>query len=698
MKQIQLPYNFDPEVRPYQAQIWNDPRRNKVLVIHRRAGKTSLALNKLIFEAILNPNKVYWYICPTMRQAKDIVWKAPEMLSKYLPPEAEDKRNEVELTIYLKNGSQIHIKGADNPDSLRGMNPYGIIVDEYAQIKPQLYDEVIMPILGANAGWIWLIGTPNGRNDFWTKFKMAEQNLERWQPFLLQASKSSILSREVLLEIQQGMTERAFQQEFECQFLESSGQIFRRILENAKSTPEEPQQSDYFMGVDLARLQDWTVIKVFDTKTHREVYHDRFNQVDWNLQEARIEAVARRYNNALIRIDATGVGDPIVQALQAKGLSVEPFTLTNTSKGNLIRNLAICLEQDKIKILPNEQTINELQAFTYEVSITGNVRYNAPTGQHDDCFVKGTMILTDHGQVPIEKIKIGDLVMTRRGLRSVVMTRNRMKKVINNLGLTGTPTHPVILKDGIKDLVKVNAIDILHVWNEKLSIIEEKTITDIRNQNGDNCEFIIGDTISGKHHRSRFIDKYILIRMAKYLRAMLSTIRMRILSTTIFPTLKLSLVNSMPQNICLHPRDASNLVRTGKSRLRSYWRGGWLGEKHPKGKRSLGQMLMLVFIIPCHGMRFVWSVIRSLFTHLRLAVDFVVEFVADVLRVKRSVYNLQVAGCPEYFANNILVHNCVISLALAVWDLPDKPVAIDVLDQPDSVLFHSNYNQYGEPI
>lgn len=393
-KQILLPYNFEPENRLYQAKIWNDPRKNKVLVIHRRAGKTSLAINKLIFEAILNPRKIYWYICPTMRQAKDIVWKAPDMLSRYLPPEAEDKRNEVELTIYLKNGSQIHIKGADNPHSLRGMNPYGIIVDEYAQIKPELYDEIIMPILGANGGWLWLVGTPQGKNDFWKRFKMAE-NMEGWQALRLKASESNILNKEVLEEIKKGMTERAFQQEFECEFHENAGQIFRRILENAKAMIEEPRESEYVMGVDLARLQDWTVIKVIDTKTKREVYHDRFNQVDWNLQEARIESVARRYKNALIRIDATGVGDPIVQALQAKGLRVEPFTLTNTTKGNIIRNLAMLLEQDKIKILPEEQTLSEIQAYTYDISSTGTIKYNAPHGQHDDCVIALALAVWD---------------------------------------------------------------------------------------------------------------------------------------------------------------------------------------------------------------------------------------------------------------------------------------------------------------
>lgn len=386
-KKVELPYNFDPTNRPYQAKVWNSPERNKVLIIHRRAGKTSLAINWLIYQAILNPKKIFWYLCPTIKQAKEIVWKAPEMLIKYLPPEAVDKKNEVELTIYLKNGSQIHVKGADNPDSLRGTDPYGIIIDEYAQIKPQLYDEVLLPILGANGGWVWLIGTPKGKNDFWFKWQMAKIT-EGWQALQLRASESNILSEQVIAELKASMTERSFAQEFETEFLENSGQVFRRILENARSTIQEPTATgEYVMGVDLARLQDWTVIKIIDTKRHIEVYHDRFNQVDWNLQAARIEAVARRYNNARIRIDATGVGDPIVSALQSRGLGVDPYTITNSSKNNLITNLALKLEQDKIKILPDDHTVTELQNFGYELSANNNVKYGAPDGQHDDCVI-----------------------------------------------------------------------------------------------------------------------------------------------------------------------------------------------------------------------------------------------------------------------------------------------------------------------
>lgn len=396
--QIELPYNFSFSERPYQKEIINDPNPNKVLVLHRRAGKTSLAINKLIIEAIINPSKIFYYVCPTQRQAKDIVWKAPNMLDRFLPPQAVDKKNEVELTIYLKNKSQIQIKGADNPDSLRGTDPFGIVLDEYAQMKPEVYEEIFRPVLAFNGGWSWFIGTPKGKNHFYTQYLKAQNN-KNWQSVLLKASKSGILSPEELEVIRQESIEKTFLQEFECEFLDGEGVVFRRVRFNATAKPQEPVNGkQYIMGVDLAKVVDWTVIAVVDRHTHELVHFERFNQIDWQLQKARIEAVARRYNNCPIRIDSTGVGDPIAEDLKRTGLSVYDYKFTNQSKKLLIENLVIMLEQDKIKILDIPEIIQELENFSYEMSSQGNIRYGAPEGQHDDCVIGLALAYFDIGE------------------------------------------------------------------------------------------------------------------------------------------------------------------------------------------------------------------------------------------------------------------------------------------------------------
>lgn len=386
---IELPYNFSFSERPYQKEIINDPRKNKVLVLHRRAGKTSLAVNKLIIEAIMNPGRVYHYVFPLQSQAREVVWKSPDMINKYLPPHPEiAEKNSTEMAIYFKNNSQIRIKGADNPDSHRGGNPFGIILDESAQIKPELYAEVYRPVLEFNDGWIWFIGTPKGKNHFHTQFLKAQNNPDTWQAVRLQASKSGILTQEQLEVIRRESTETIWLQEYECEFLDDGGAVIRRVRHNATATPQDPiNGKQYIMGVDLAKVVDWTVICVIDRHTHELVHFERFNQINWSLQKARIEAAARRYNNCPVRIDSTGVGDPITEDLKRVGLEVIPYNFTNQSKRMLVENLAILFEQDKIKIQNIPELIDELEQFTYQQTARGNIIYGAPEGQHDDCVM-----------------------------------------------------------------------------------------------------------------------------------------------------------------------------------------------------------------------------------------------------------------------------------------------------------------------
>lgn len=343
---------------------------------------------KLNLEAICNPGKQYYYICPTLKQAKDIVWNNPEMMNSLIPEQAIERVNASELIIFYKNKAQIHIKGGDNPDSLKGMNPFGVILDEFATMKPSVYNEVIFPVINANDGWCWRIGTPKGKNHLWQAFMTGLQNPDKYQCVHMQASTAGILTSKQLENAKITMIDKLFRQEYECEWFDNEGTVFRRIKENIAETLAEPSSdSMYIMGVDLARHQDWTVITVVDFYKRKVVYVDRFNQIEYPLQKARIEAISRRYGGCEIVIDATGVGDPICSDLQAVGLAVTPYVFTNQSKLELIHNLSLLLEQDRIKIPNFEPLIFELQNFNYEMSKSGKVIYSAPEGLHDDCVM-----------------------------------------------------------------------------------------------------------------------------------------------------------------------------------------------------------------------------------------------------------------------------------------------------------------------
>lgn len=374
------------DLMPHQKEVLKDKTRFKVLVWHRRARKTSTALEKVALEAF-NPhikNKVYWIVYPTYAEAKDAIWKDPNMLFRVIPKELVARQNEVELTLYLHGGSVICLKGADHPDTLRGAGPYGVIFDEFATMKYEAWG-IVEPILRANGGWAWFIGTPKGKNHLYDLYNRGQgENLE-WKSWLLKASNSGIINPFQLEEARKSMRQDLYNQEWECEFLEGAAQVFRGVAGVLTSIPEAPKQEHlYVIGADLAKVRDYTVLVVYDRKTNRQVFQDRFNTIEWPFQKKRIISIAKHYNNALVMLDATGLGDPIADDLIRAGVAIEPIKITEQIKKDLVEKLSIWIEQKKIKILPVDETRFELENFGYEIGPTGRIRYGAPEGYYDD--------------------------------------------------------------------------------------------------------------------------------------------------------------------------------------------------------------------------------------------------------------------------------------------------------------------------
>ncbi len=129
------------------------------------------------------------------------------------------------------------------------------------------------------------------------------------------------------------------------------------------------------------------MISVYDRETNCQVYQDRFQTLEWGFQKQKIFSVAKHYNNALVFIDATGLGDPIADDLSRMGLAIEPMKLTNESKKQIIEKMMIWTEQEKIRMINIPETINEFNIFTYDISAHGKIIYNAPQGFHDDIVI-----------------------------------------------------------------------------------------------------------------------------------------------------------------------------------------------------------------------------------------------------------------------------------------------------------------------
>lgn len=166
MEEKRVELQFFPH--KHQQAIRDSQARFKVVVAGRRFGKTIFAINELIRMALENPNSLNWYIGPTYRQAKDIAWK---MLFQNLPIELISSKNEVELSIELIQGATIALKGADNPEGLKGVGLNYAVLDEYGEMKEEVWDEAIRPMLIDSKGSAIFIGTPVGYNHFWKLYQ-----------------------------------------------------------------------------------------------------------------------------------------------------------------------------------------------------------------------------------------------------------------------------------------------------------------------------------------------------------------------------------------------------------------------------------------------------------------------------------------------------------------------------------------------
>ena len=209
-----------------------------VIVAHRRCGKTVACINDLIVKALLENKKhaQYAYIAPFYSQAKSVAWRYLERFSEPVMVKA----NQSELWVELINGARIRLFGADNPDALRGNFLDGVVLDEMADMKPNLWGEIIRPLLADRLGWATFIGTPKGHNAFYDIFNEATKK-PNWYTKVLRADQTNLLPQSELDDAKASMSDNQYEQEFLCSFEAAIlgayyGQEMRRITDMERIT------------------------------------------------------------------------------------------------------------------------------------------------------------------------------------------------------------------------------------------------------------------------------------------------------------------------------------------------------------------------------------------------------------------------------------------------------------------------------
>jgi len=236
---------------PAQQTIVDNPKRFRVVVAGRRFGKTHLAIRELAFHA-REPRRDVWYVAPSYKMAKQIVFK--KLKAKLTDLNWTTKINETEMTFWLKNGSTISLKGADNYDSLRGVGLDFIVLDEFADIDPEAWYETLRPTLSDKQGKAMFIGTPKGIGNW--SYELYQNCLDNqdWQSFTFTTIEGGNVPPEEIEAAKRDLDERTFRQEYLATFETFSGRIyyaFDRALNVVDAEPTEQDVGTIYIVMDF---------------------------------------------------------------------------------------------------------------------------------------------------------------------------------------------------------------------------------------------------------------------------------------------------------------------------------------------------------------------------------------------------------------------------------------------------------------
>ena len=287
--------DLNVELLPWQQEVWNDNTRFKVIAAGRRTGKSRLAAWMLIINALQSERGHVFYVAPTQGQARDIMWQTLLELGHSVIVGSHINN----LQIKLINGSMISLKGADRPETMRGVSLKFLVMDEYADMKPDVWEQVLRPALADQKGSAMFIGTPMGRNHFYELYKYADLgDDETYKGWHFSSYDNPLLDPEEINVAKKSMSSYAFRQEFMASFEALGSEMFS---EDWIAYGTEPSDGDYYIAIDLAGFEevgkkksknsrlDETAISVVKVADNGDWFIDKIIHGRWTLDETAVK-------------------------------------------------------------------------------------------------------------------------------------------------------------------------------------------------------------------------------------------------------------------------------------------------------------------------------------------------------------------------------------------------------------------------
>jgi hypothetical protein len=395
------------EPHPGQLDIHLADVARRVVACGVRWGKTKCAAMEGL-AAALQPaeHSVGWIAAPTYDLAERVFREILMTVRKHLSHHIRGLRESdgyLRLLNMAGGLSEIRTKSADSQHSLLGEGLDWVIIDEASRIKRAIWQEYLSQRLIDKDGWALMISTPKGKGLFYDMFRRGQDGDPRWRSWNSPSWTNPRLKRYLIEKEREEQPEKAFRQEYGAEFLEGEGSVFRYVRDCATGTWQEPGDgTQYYAGLDLARIVDFTVLAIMD-RDRRLVFVDRFRKQDWSIQLQRIKTGLEKYGNPDVYVDATGAGQPVYELLRSANVNAHGYTFTMQSKDALISNLGLLFEQKRIEIPKPElwpEGIDELEEFEYSVTEAGNVRTGAAGSGHDDIVIALALAAWWHRPTP----------------------------------------------------------------------------------------------------------------------------------------------------------------------------------------------------------------------------------------------------------------------------------------------------------
>lgn len=362
--------------------------RFRVIDAGRRWGKTKLGAHEIIKRA-RKPDSMNWWVANTYRNVRrgyrEVVKQTPpRMFAK--PPPMDTSQN---LVLHYKGGGTIEFYSGERPDSMAGEGNDFVLMDEGALIPDTVWQQTIRPTLMDTGGDALIISTPRGHNWFWEMWIRGQEGKQGYDSWRFPQTRNPYVPAEETEAAREELPELIFRQEIMAEFLASGASIFGLGIETpgaVLNTVAEPR-GQVFLGVDLAKHTDFTVLDGARAEDRLPCFHEKFNSLSWPEQRRRIRNAVDyleaypEVEMVTVVLDSTGVGDVMFDDLQEEGLDVVPVKFTSQWKEAAVKLLAADMEQRRAFIIEEQRP--EFESYEYSITPAGRYKFEAATG-HDD--------------------------------------------------------------------------------------------------------------------------------------------------------------------------------------------------------------------------------------------------------------------------------------------------------------------------